>query len=126
MSQRLLAVVAALAALPLAAPGSSATTVGGVPARAAPATASVTAAGSAARQSLDLIAAVAESVDLQQHVIVLSGHALTWDPAHLKVFAGGVPTTPDRLRPGQPVHYALEPGDGPHRKVVLIRVDAPR
>lgn len=86
------------------------------------------AAGPAAPDAtLDLIAGQVTAVDLSRHTFTVGGHAISFDPDRLKLFTTqGRPAATSELQPGRQVRFALEPGQGPQRKAVLIYLETPR
>lgn len=78
----------------------------------------------AASPSVELIAGTIAAVDRAKRTMTVSGTQLGWHPTSLRVFsAGGSRLSAHELRPGLRIRFALEPGTGTARRVVLIYVE---
>ncbi|MDE2369681.1 MAG: hypothetical protein KGN16_11985 [Burkholderiales bacterium] len=73
-----------------------------------------------------LTSGVISAVDTAHGTITIAGHAIALHGKQLRVMSDnkGGRTSAAALRPGTRVRYALEPGQGEGRKIVLIYVEA--
>jgi hypothetical protein len=122
------ALLVALCAAPAAAMSIRAGSAPSVPATAALAhrTAKVTAPAAGSQPTL--ISGVITAVDTVHGTITVSGRKIALHDKQLRVFQAnrGGRSSAAALRPGTAVSFALEPGQGEGRKVVLIYVGGGR
>jgi hypothetical protein len=85
------------------------------------------AAATAVREGLTLIEGQVTAVDRARHTVTIAGREVEWHATGTQVFrAEGGRAGLDALRPGTRVRFALEPGSGEGRKIVLVYVEAQR
>ncbi len=117
-------VTAALLALALGPAGATALRPGTAPApnsKSPPATLPA----AAAAEAPTLISGQVSAIDRARRTVTISGRKVEWHGARLQVFrsAGGRASL-DALQPGTRVRFALEPGSGEGRKIVLVYIEA--
>ena len=78
----------------------------------------------ASSPTIDLISGIVSSVDIPNRAMTISGNTLLWHPTQLQIFAPNGSRASERdVQPGKRVRFALEPGAGAVKRVVLIYVD---
>ena len=85
------------------------------------------ATASASAEAPTLIEGQVTAVDHVRRTMTINGRQVDWHGSKLQVFrAQGGRAGPEAVQPGARVRFALEPGSGEGRKIVLVYLQAAR
>jgi hypothetical protein len=120
-----LVALAALQAMPAAATALQKGTA--PPAQLPAARAAAPSADASGRAALTLIEGQVTAVNRARRSLTIAGREVEWHAKGAQVFrSNGARSSLEALQPGDHVRFALEPGSGEGRRIVLVYIEGPK